>query len=113
MPRYECDHCGACCKAPLIVEADILDVLREPRLIDADPCHRGKTVLQMVEEMEDEMKAVILPSPCSFLSAENKCNIYPTRPNCCVGLQPGDEQCQESRAAAGLEPLAPVVDARP
>lgn len=111
MPRYECDHCGGCCKGPLIIEADALDVLLEPRLIDADPRHRGKTVLQMVEEIENDMKAVTLPNPCSFLSGENKCTIFPTRPNCCVALQAGDEQCQEARADAGLPPLNPVADA--
>ena len=38
---YECDCCGACCKA-LIVEADVIDVLREPRILecqDKRPAH--------------------------------------------------------------------------
>ena len=50
MQRYECDKCGACCKGTLIVEADDLDVLREPRLINADRHHRGKSVEKMVSE---------------------------------------------------------------
>lgn len=113
MPLYECDKCGACCKGSLIVEADDLDVLREPRLIDADPHHRGKHLRQMVEEIRTEWKAVILACgrPCSFLGADNGCTIYPTRPNVCVGLEPGDEQCQSSRAAHGLPPLEPVEEA--
>jgi len=114
MPHYACDNCGACCKGHLIVETDSLDVLREPRLIDADPHHRGKTVLRMVDEIENHFKAVLIACgadrPCPFLNAENHCGIYPTRPNCCVGLQPGDEQCQEGRAAEGLPPLVPVND---
>jgi Fe-S-cluster containining protein len=110
MPRFECDKCGACCKGSLIVEADDLDVLREPRLIDADRHHVGKSVEQMVHEIQTDMKAIILVcgSACPFLGADNGCTIYPTRPNVCVGMQAGDEQCQEARAAEGLPPLLPV-----
>lgn len=106
-PTYDCDHCGACCEGPFIIEADELDVMREPRLLDADPHHRGKTVEQMLEDMQEGM-AVILGcgGPCAF-HADSRCSIYPTRPNCCVGLQPGDEQCQEARACKGLPPLEP------
>lgn len=107
--RYRCDSCGACCKGHLIVECDEIDVLREPRLIDADRHHAGKSVEQMVDEIRNEWKAVILAvgNPCAFL-ADNQCQIYPTRPNCCVGLEAGDEQCKQARAAEGLPPLAPL-----
>jgi Fe-S-cluster containining protein len=111
MPTYECDKCGACCKGILIVETDDLDILREPRLIDADPHHRGKSVAQVVSEIRNEMKAVVIACghSCSFLAADNRCTIYPTRPNVCVAFEAGDEQCQEARAAHGLPPLLPVV----
>lgn len=94
----------------LIVEADDLDVLWEPRLIDADRHHRGKPVEQMVREIQTDMKAVILAcgASCPFLDSDNACTIYPARPNACVGLQAGDQQCQEARAAEGLAPLEPV-----
>lgn len=110
MQRYECDQCGACCQGTLIVEADDLDVLREPRIIEADEHHRDKSVHQMVYEIQNDFKAVILAcgSPCSFLTAKNMCSIYPTRPNCCVGMEAGDEQCQEARVSKGLGPLLPV-----
>jgi uncharacterized protein len=109
MARYECDKCGACCKGSLIVEADDVDVLREPRLIDADPYHRGKSVAQVVDEIQTEWKAVILACcrPCPFLGMDNACTIYPTRPNDCVAMEAGDEQCQYAREAAGLPPLLP------
>ena len=105
--RYECDMCGACCKGSLIVEADDLDVLREPRIIAAYPHHRGTPVEEIVHDIQSEWKAVILACgrPCTFLTEENRCAIYPTRPNCCVGLQAGDEQCQQARAAEGIPPL--------
>ena len=110
MERYECDKCGACCKGSLIVEADDLDVMREPRLIDADRHHRGKSVEQMVFEIQHEGKAVMLAcaSACSFLGADNHCSIYPTRPNVCVGMEAGDEQCQDARLSAGLFSLLPL-----
>lgn len=110
MPRYECDQCGACCKGPLLVECDDLDVLREPRLIDVDPYHHGKSVHQLVHEIQTDFKAVLLPMPCPFLAVDNCCTIYPTRPNCCVGMQAGDEQCQKARACHGLPPLQPLSD---
>jgi len=112
---YECDKCGACCKGSLLIEADDLDVLREPRLIEADPHHAGKPVQQIMHEIQTEWKAVLLAcgSPCAFLGADNTCTIYPTRPNACVGMQAGDEQCQNARAEQGLSPLLPVADAPP
>lgn len=109
--RYVCDECGACCKGHLIVEVEDLDIIREPRLIEADRHHQGKTVDQMLDDYGKGMAVIIaITKPCPFLAAD-KCSIYPTRPNCCVGLQAGDEQCQESRAAEGLPPLLPVSDA--
>jgi Fe-S-cluster containining protein len=113
MLRYDCDKCGACCKGSLLIEADDLDVLREPRLINADRHHAGKSVVQMVQEIQTEGKAILLAcgSPCTFLGADNACTIYPTRPNVCVAMQAGDEQCQEARSEQGLPPLMPRPDA--
>lgn len=110
MQKFECDKCGACCKGRLIVEADDLDVMREPRLIEADPQHAGMSVEETIRGMQQEWKAVILACghPCAFLGQDNLCTIYPSRPNCCVAFEAGDEQCQEARAAEGLPPLLPV-----
>ncbi len=114
--KYECDKCGACCRQ-LIVEADELDVLREPRLIDADRHYAGKSVDEVIDELQSDVgKAIIIACgtarPCPFLDADNKCTIYPTRPNVCVAMQAGDEQCQAARQAEGLEPLAPSEQPR-
>jgi Fe-S-cluster containining protein len=91
------------------VEVEELDIIREPRLIDASKHHKGKTVEKMLEDYEQGM-AVILACghACSFLGADNRCGIYPTRPSCCVAMQAGDEQCQEAREAEGLPPLLPL-----
>ncbi len=112
--RYECDCCGACCQGHLIVETDIIDMLREPKLAEADPHYAGKSPAQVLEILHEEIgKAVVIACgtnrPCPFLNSECRCSIYPTRPNDCVAMQAGDEQCQRAREAAGLEPLAPVV----
>jgi Fe-S-cluster containining protein len=109
MLRYDCDHCGACCQGHLIVEADDIDVLREARIIEADRYQAGKSVEAVVQAIRTEGQAVLLAAgkPCPFLSEELRCSIYPTRPNACVGMAAGDEQCQDARGAAGLPPLAP------
>ncbi len=107
--KYECDQCGACCRQ-LIVEADELDVLREPRLIDAARHYAGKSVDEVVDELQNDVgKALVIVCgrACRFLGTDNQCTIYPTRPNVCVAMQAGDEQCQAARQAEGLEPLAP------
>lgn len=111
MSKFECDKCGACCKGSLIVEAEELDVLREPRIVGADPYYRDKSVEQVLVQLQADIGRVVLLAcgkPCSFLGQDNQCTIYPTRPNCCVALQAGDEQCQEARADAGLQPLLPI-----
>ena len=114
--KYECDKCGACCQGHLIVQAEDLDVLREPRLIEADPRLAGKPIDEVMAELQDDFGRVITLAcgaarPCPFLDAGNTCSIYPTRPNDCVAMQAGDEQCQQSRQDAGLPPLQPLDDA--
>ncbi len=113
MPKYECDQCGACCKGYLIVEADELDLLREPRLIEADPHYANKSVEQVLTQLQNDVgRALVIACgsdrPCRFLDADSKCVIYPTRPNDCVAMPAGDEQCQMARECAGLPPLEPA-----
>ena len=55
MPRYECDLCGACCRGYLIVEADAVDMLRETRLIDADPRTAGKSLLEVLDNLNSDI----------------------------------------------------------
>ena len=102
-----CDQCGACCRGHLIVEADELDVLREPRHIFADPHYAGQAPDEVVRRLQDEVGSCVIVAcgaPCPFL-ADNRCSIYPTRPNACVGLQAGDEQCRTARREEGIPPL--------
>lgn len=108
--RYECDQCGACCKR-LLVEADELDAMREPKLLQADPHYALLPIVDAMGKLQDEFRCLLIAAgpgrPCMFL-ADNKCSIYPTRPNVCVAMQAGDEQCQMAREDEGLPPLQPV-----
>ena len=106
----ECDpSCGACCKGHLIVEAYDLDVLREPHLATADigKWTRGMAYRDLMAELEQDGKCLVIAGsdPCKFLRESGSCAIYPTRPNVCVAMQAGDEQCQEAREEEGLPPL--------
>lgn len=106
IPKYECDRCGACCRGTLIVEAYYLDVLREPRLLEADICGRRPSIAELAE---DDGRCIVLAAnqPCRFLAPDGRCTIYPTRPNNCVEMEAGDEQCQEARSRVGLPRLLP------
>lgn len=100
---YECDRCGACCKA-FIVEADLVDVLRDPRILEVPG-----NLVTLAKLIEDDSRCVLVAAckPCHFLDAGNLCTIYPTRPNACVGFFAGSEQCQEARSRKGVPPLLP------
>jgi Fe-S-cluster containining protein len=111
MESFECDRCGACCRGHLIVEAELLDVMREPRLLEADPRYAGKSAEAAVSELDEFGRCLLLACgqrTCALLEVDGSCGIYPTRPNACVAMQAGDEQCQYARRAAGLEPLRPA-----
>lgn len=107
--KYECDKCGACCQGSLIVEAEWVDLIREPRLKEADQYYRDHSLAEVFELLRDEMRIVTLACGygCPFLTADNTCSIYPTRPNVCVAMEAGDEQCQQTRRSAGAPPLSP------
>lgn len=93
---FDCDHCGACC-TKLIVEADWLDASREARLLDHTPLSLAELRKpgRAIKLYEETTRA------CPFWR-ECRCAIYPTRPNECVAVQPGDAKCQQARHLAGL-----------
>lgn len=108
--EYECDKCGACCSGRLIVEADHIDVMREPRLAQADPHYASLPMVDVLELLTNDVGRVVIlacGNPCDFLTSDNECEIHPTRPNDCVAMQAGDEQCQQARRDAGLDELKP------
>ena len=101
--KPECDNCGACCKGHLIVEAEDIDLMREPQLFYADRQFAANYYPEeAVEALQGDIGRNLIiacHTACPFLRA-NECSIYPARPNACVALQPGDEQCQEARRMA-------------
>jgi len=112
MPNYECDRCGACCRGNLLVEVYDLDVWREPKLADSHISlwTRDMARKTLMDELEQEGKCLIIagaPYACAFLREDSTCDIYPTRPNVCVAMQAGDDQCQLARQADGLAELQP------
>lgn len=97
--NFTCDQCGACCSR-LIVMADGLDAMREPRLLDVYTGDRAK--------LRSGEASILLWSAetkaCPFLCG-GMCSIYQTRPTECVGVEPGDAKCQQARWAAKLPML--------
>lgn len=114
MQKYECDQCGACCRS-LIVEADWLDAAREPKLLTLNPHVRT------LDDLRDTGKVVMMydtkTRACPFLVGQHgekcSCSIYPTRPNECVGCEPGSPKCQQARLLKKLPVLRDVDGNRP
>lgn len=96
MSFENCEKCGCCCRR-LIIEISHLDILREPKLLEATELLDGHGKIEYESDWEKEyLLACGETRPCPFLK-DNKCEIYPTRPNVCVALEPGNEQCQTAR----------------
>jgi len=96
----DCARCGACCRVRL-VEAYWHDAAREPRLLEPATNPSGLTL----DDLDEGERCVVMGFPCAFLGPDNVCAIYPTRPNGCVGFEPGSVDCDEARADAGLPSL--------
>jgi Fe-S-cluster containining protein len=103
----ECLKCGACCRHLwLLVEAGPVDVLREPMI-----AHRCR-VLDGNGTVEDPLKwrwNLTVTKACPFLSPDDTCDIYATRPDDCVAFEPGGKKCRQCRKDAGMR--APRKDA--
>ena len=115
---YQCDRCGACCRK-LIIEIEMLDIAREPKLaLHADPFlpdpdwepddgEEYQLIGPLVPGFEHGANLNSGPSfSCPMLSG-NEGSIYPTRPNCCVAMQAGSDQCQSARRREKLPLLEP------
>ena len=101
-----CENCGLCCEH-LLVEADAVDVLREPRIETARPL--GKRAMSL--SVLDACWVLAGPGdPCKFLTPQKRCGIYSTRPHTCVAFLAGSSKCQELRREHRLPP-APMQPA--
>ena len=96
-----CENCGLCCEH-LLVEADAVDVLREPRIEEKYPLGKRHVNLPILEACW----VLSAPGkPCAFLTKKKRCSIYPTRPQVCVAFLPGSPKCQELRGDHEMTPL--------
>ena len=93
-----CRRCGECCRS-LLLEADLLDADREPLI-----SQRGAPMKELDGRVESYCLNAEGPDHrCVFLADDNRCTIYPTRPNMCVAFDPGDERCAGATACHGKE----------
>jgi len=97
-----CKDCGLCCKT-MIIEIDHIDVVREPRLLPVVTLLDGNGRIKYDSDWEKQYSLAC--GGCQLLSEDNRCTIYPTRPNCCVAFECGGERCQELREEHGLPPI--------
>jgi Fe-S-cluster containining protein len=91
--KRACKKCGRCCRQ-LIVEIEHLDIVREPRLLQHAELLDGNGKIKYKTDWEKEYLLGDSINPCPFLTLNNECGIYPTRPNVCVYMVPGGEQCE-------------------
>ncbi len=87
----DCKKCGHCCRS-LIIEIEQLDVVREPKLLKTTKLLNVD--LHRESEWDKEYLLACGPTLLCPFQVENKCTIYPTRPNICVGFEVGSEQCK-------------------
>lgn len=97
----DCQQCGNCCRR-LIIEIGCHDIVREPRLAavarpfrdTGGPCGFDDDGEALHDDLCHSLTRV---GGCPMLGADNRCTIYPTRPNVCVGFQAGGAQCRMVR----------------
>ena len=99
--KYECDGCGACCRTKLVDVFEV-DVLREPQVGE-----RMHPLREPGWDGEIGYLDCLAEGACPFLHVENRCGIYPTRPDVCVLFPAGSDACQEARQLRGLPLLQP------
>ena len=88
-----CRRCGNCCRS-LIVEAYARDLRRESRL--REKSLGGYRPDPSDQEWRMGLKCLILAGPgeaCGFLTPDNLCSIYATRPDACRQFEPCPENC--------------------
>lgn len=76
--KMDCLTCANCCKttSPIFRDADIRRIAKHLRIKESQ-------LIQNYLKMDDESDYVLQKSPCYFLGADNKCDIYEVRPLAC------------------------------
>ncbi len=103
--NFECDKCGACCKF-LAVQVEYPDIVREPRIKEFLEGELSQDAFVTQTNKKYWVNDFSVDScQCAFLSSDNSCSIYSTRPNLYVGFHAGSPLCQFSRGLADLPML--------
>lgn len=76
--KMDCLQCANCCKttSPIFRDADIRRISKHLRTKESQ-------FIQNYLKMDEESDYVLQKSPCAFLGADNKCDIYEVRPLAC------------------------------
>jgi Fe-S-cluster containining protein len=76
--KMDCLTCANCCKttSPIFRDADIRRIAKHLRIKESQ-------LIQNYLKMDEESDYVLQKSPCTFLGADNKCDIYEVRPLAC------------------------------
>jgi Fe-S-cluster containining protein len=76
--KMDCLTCANCCKttSPIFRDADIRRIAKHLRMKEAQ-------FINAYLKMDEESDYVLKQSPCHFLGADNKCDIYEVRPLAC------------------------------
>jgi Fe-S-cluster containining protein len=90
--ELDCLECGACCRDNR-VELEDQDVAR------FDKAGRGELARAPYAKRDDGKIILVLQRDkrCKHLGGDNKCAIYPLRPDACSTFPPGSECCLSSR----------------
>lgn len=91
-----CGRCGACCRL-LLLDVSGCDLLREPRWAEYITPYRDVDYTDWQAEPDSVIWHVETKDGCPFLAADNRCTIYPTRPDMCVAFRAGlDDRCRKN-----------------
>ena len=76
--EIDCLTCANCCKttSPIFYERDIERASKALKL-------KPGTFFEKYLKMDPDKDAVLQQAPCAFLSPDNYCSIYESRPNAC------------------------------
>lgn len=76
--KMDCLTCANCCKttSPIFRDADIRRIAKHLKIKESQ-------LIQNNLKMDEESDYVLQKSPCVFLGADNKCDIYEVRPLAC------------------------------
>ena len=76
--KIDCLSCGNCCKttSPIFTTKDIERISKSFRI-------KTRQFIDTYLNLDADSDYVLKSSPCTFLAADNTCNIYDVRPKAC------------------------------